>query len=107
MPQRPQSSQGDRRDQAHAGRADIMDPEARALLWRCRRGMKELDVLLERYAAAALPQAGPGERGLLARLLERPDPELAAYFLGGQAPPEAEMAALVTRITTSCMIKRP
>ena len=84
-----------------------MDPEARALRWRCRRGMKELDVLLERYAAAALPLADAGERRLLARLLEQPDPELAGYFLGGQAPLEPEMAALVTRITTSCMINRP
>ena len=82
-----------------------MDPEARALLWRCRRGMKELDVLLERYAAAVLPQAGPAERRLFARLLEQPDPELAGYLLGGEPPLEPEMAALVTRITTSCMIE--
>ena len=77
-----------------------MEAEAmgRALLWRCRRGMKELDVLLGRYAAAALPQAGPGERQALARLLERPDPELAGYFLGSESPPEPELAALVTRI---------
>jgi antitoxin CptB len=83
-----------------------MDPEARALLWRCRRGMKELDVLLERYAAAALPQADAAERRLLARLLDCPDPELAGYFLGGEAPPEGDMAALVTRITSSCMIEK-
>jgi antitoxin CptB len=77
----------------------MMDTEARALLWRCRRGMKELDVILGRYAAAALPQAGAAERGLLARLLERPDPELAGWFLGGEAPAEPEMADLVMRIT--------
>jgi len=76
-----------------------MDAEARALRWRCRRGMKELDVLLERYAAAALPHADAAERQLLARLLERPDPELAGYFLGGQTPVEPDIAALVTRIT--------
>ncbi|MGH8299443.1 MAG: succinate dehydrogenase assembly factor 2 [Steroidobacteraceae bacterium] len=84
--------------------AATLDPEARALLWRCRRGMKELDVLLGRYAAAMLPGASAAERRLLARLLEHPDPELAGYFLGGEAPPEPEMAALVTRITTSGMI---
>ena len=77
------------------------DPEVRALLWRCRRGMKELDVVLERYAAAALPRAGAGERRLLARLLEHPDPELAGYFLGGAVPAEPDMAALVMRITAS------
>ena len=89
---------------APASAAAALDPEGRALLWRCRRGMKELDVLLGRYAAAALPRAGADERRLLARLLERPDPELAGYLLGGEAPPEPEMAALVTRITTSGMI---
>jgi antitoxin CptB len=75
------------------------DREARALRWRCRRGMKELDVLLERYAAAVLPQADAVERRLLATLLERPDPELAGYFLGGEVPAEPDLAALVTRIT--------
>jgi antitoxin CptB len=75
-----------------------MDAQARALLWRCRRGMKELDVLLGRYAAVALPTADAAERRLLARLLECPDPDLAGYFLGGQTPPEPQMAALVSRI---------
>jgi antitoxin CptB len=75
-----------------------MDIEARALLWRCRRGMKELDVLLGRYAAAALPQAGALERRVLARLLEHPDPQLAGYFLAGEVPPEPDLAALVRRI---------
>lgn len=79
------------------------DAEARALRWRCRRGMKELDVLLERYAAAVLPQAGAGERQLLARLLERPDPELVGYFLAGEVPAEPQMAALVTRIAASAL----
>jgi succinate dehydrogenase flavin-adding protein (antitoxin of CptAB toxin-antitoxin module) len=69
--------------------------------------MKELDVLLERYATAVLPHAGPAERRLLARLLDHPDPELASYFLGGAPPAEPEMAALVTRITSSCMIQEP
>jgi antitoxin CptB len=78
-----------------------MDSEARALLWRCRRGMKELDVLLGRYAATVLPQAGARERRVLARLLDRSDPELAGYLLGGEVPPEPDMAALVTRITGS------
>ena len=67
------------------------DTEARALLWRCRRGMKELDVLLGRYAAAVLPRAGALERRLLANLLERPDPQLAGYFFGAEVPPEPDL----------------
>ena len=76
------------------------DPEAGRLLWRCRRGMKELDLVLERFARATLPKASAAERGVLAELLELPDPVLAQYLLGDAAPGGAQLATLVTRIRT-------
>ena len=75
-----------------------LDAEGRQLLWRCRRGLKELDVLLERYAAAVLPEASPAERMTLARLLELPDPQLAGYLLAGAVPADTRLAALARRI---------
>jgi antitoxin CptB len=72
--------------------------EGRRLLWGCRRGMKELDVLLERYARAVLPSAAAGERRAFAELLELPDPTLAGYLLGGEVPAQAHLAGLVRRI---------
>lgn len=78
----------------HAG----LDQEQRRLLWRCRRGLKELDVLLERYARAALPRATPDERAALARLLEHSDPELAQFLLGGVVPRDPALAELAARI---------
>ena len=78
-----------------------MDAEARRLLWRCRRGMKELDVLLERFARRELPAASPEERSALARFLELPDPLLVDYLLGQAIPPDAELAGLVRRIAAS------
>jgi antitoxin CptB len=74
------------------------DPELRRLLWRCRRGRKELDLLLERYVRADLPGAPQGLRGCFARLLELPDPVLADYLLGGEDPGEPEMSRLVGAI---------
>lgn len=76
--------------------------EARRLLWRCRRGLKELDVLLERYAGATLAGASGAERRVLARLLDQPDPELAGYLLGGSVPQDPELAGLVDRILAFC-----
>ncbi len=81
--------------------AAALDVEGRRLLWRCRRGLKELDVLLERYAETVLPQAGPAERGILGRFLALPDPELAEYLLSGVDPADAELAALTGRIRRS------
>ena len=79
-----------------------MDAEARRLMWRCRRGLKELDVLLERYAGAALPAACDRERQVLERLLDRPDPELAGFLFGGRVPEDPELATLVDHILASC-----
>ena len=76
------------------------------LLWRCRRGMKELDVLLERFARArfasgsadARPTVHASECHTFARFLELPDPLLADYLLGSVVPPEPEFAALARSI---------
>ena len=75
-----------------------LDPEARRLLWRCRRGMKELDVLLDRFARGELSRASSEEREVLARFLELPDPVLVDYLLGQEIPPEPELAELARRI---------
>jgi antitoxin CptB len=75
-----------------------LDEPARRTLWRCRRGMKELDVLLERYARRMLPAASRADRQLLDRLLDLQDPVLAGYFLAGVEPPDPPIAALVARI---------
>jgi antitoxin CptB len=77
-----------------------LDAQARRLLWRCRRGMKELDLLLERFARRELPHAGPEGRRALAQLLELPDPMLVDYLLGQAIPPEPELAQLVLSIRT-------
>jgi succinate dehydrogenase flavin-adding protein (antitoxin of CptAB toxin-antitoxin module) len=60
--------------------------------------MKELDVLLERFALEALPHATPEERQAFTELLELPDPILAGYLLGGETTPEDHLAQVVRRI---------
>jgi antitoxin CptB len=77
-------------------------PGAGRLLWRCRRGMKELDVILERFAREALPGAGAVERRAFERLLGLTDPLLAGYLLGGQRPTDPELQALTARIRDLC-----
>jgi succinate dehydrogenase flavin-adding protein (antitoxin of CptAB toxin-antitoxin module) len=68
----------------------------RRALWRSRRGMKELDLLLERFARGPLLTASPAEQARFEELLRLPDPQLAGYLLsleggfgailGGQNP---------------------
>jgi antitoxin CptB len=72
------------------------------LLWRCRRGMKELDVILERFARAGLDRASAAERRAFERLLGLPDPLLAGYFLGKERPADPELRSLADRIRDLC-----
>ncbi|HEV8019448.1 MAG TPA: succinate dehydrogenase assembly factor 2 [Steroidobacteraceae bacterium] len=83
-------------------RSETLDAPGRRLLWRCRRGMKELDILLECYAREALPGASQAERATFAALLALPDPLLAGYLLGGDTPGEEGLARLVGRIRGLC-----
>ncbi len=71
--------------------------EAR-LKWRCRRGMKELDMLLGRWLEKSWPEAGDEWRRSFEWLLEQPDPDLADWLIGGTRPADANHAALVDDI---------
>jgi len=72
----------------------------RRLRWRCRRGTKELDVLLERYVRRDYSQASVDEQDAFARLLDLPDPLLTDYLFGHVVPEQPELARLVERIAT-------
>jgi antitoxin CptB len=71
------------------------------LRWRCRRGMKELDVLLTRYVDERFAAAPQAEQQAFERLLDAQDPLIYAYCLG-QAPVPPDLCSLVERITTAC-----
>ena len=59
----------------------------KALQWRQRRGMKELDVLLERYFRRHYETSPPDQQAAYQRLLEREDPEIWLWVVGQQEPP--------------------
>jgi antitoxin CptB len=72
--------------------------ELARLRWRCRRGMRELDVLLSRYLELDYPGASVAERDAFERILELQDPEIFGYLLGGVLPAEALQRHVVARI---------
>jgi len=65
------------------------------LRWRCRRGMRELDQLLERWLMQRWKAASDAERGVFLRLVDSEDDRLWAWFMGHEVPEDAELAALV------------
>jgi antitoxin CptB len=78
-----------------------MDSEIGKLRWRCRRGMKELDLLLTRYVDEQYGGAAPDHRQAFRRLLECNDPLIYDYLLGRASPPDAVLSSLIERITSA------
>jgi antitoxin CptB len=74
------------------------DVELKALRWRCRRGMRELDQLLVRYLDQAWPTASEAERGVFRRVLATEDDKLWRAFLGQEQLEDADVRALVEQI---------
>ncbi|MDQ2068297.1 FAD assembly factor SdhE [Natronospira bacteriovora] len=75
--------------------------ELSRLRWLCRRGMKELDVMLERYLAESWSSASESERAAFDRLLSCQDPELWDWLSGRAQPGDRELAHVVSRIRQS------
>ncbi len=77
---------------------DAEEVEFRKLRWRCRRGMRELDQLLERWLDQQWRQSPTAQREVFQRLLDSEDDKLWRWFLGHEAPADVEIAALVEQI---------
>ena len=51
------------------------------LQWQCRRGMRELDILLELYLKNCYAESNDTEKSAFQQLLTLSDPDLAGYLL--------------------------
>ena len=68
------------------------------LRWQCRRGMRELDVLMTRWLERDWPAASSAERSAFQQLLALQDPELAEYLLRGEPHPDPIAATVIERM---------
>ena len=74
------------------------DPFFSRLRWRCRRGMRELDRILEGFLEREYAGLDSTQRQRFAELLELPDPDLHAYLVGRAEPADPELARLLRQL---------
>ena len=72
-----------------------MEEQIGKLRWRCRRGMKELDLLTLGYLEQHYPTAPAEEQQAFAALLELQDPLLMSYMVGRETPADGTTARVV------------
>ena len=76
----------------------ITQAEYSKLRWQCRRGVKELDVVLCRYLEKTYLQDSKENQQAFKKLLRLEDPLLLAWLLGEETPPDPQLKILIERI---------
>jgi len=72
-----------------------MEDKRRRLLWRCRRGLLELDIVLSRFIAMHYESLKPMEMKDFDRLLDYPDNDLLDLIHGRKECSHAGEASLL------------
>lgn len=76
------------------------------LRWHCRRGMRELDVLMLRYLEDSFESAPALEQQGFVELLALEDPILFAYVVGREEPQDENLQKLLKKIRTGLRIPK-
>ncbi len=87
--------------------SDGLDDRRKRLLFRSwRRGTREMDLILGRFADAAIASLTEDEQTQFERLLDLPDPDLYAAFTGDRPIPEGWPRPLFLRIKAFLTVGR-
>ena len=88
----------------HAEFADN-DPVSHArLCWQCRRGMLELDLVLQAFLDHHYDKVTVDERRAFETLLNYPDALLFEFIMGRVIPTDQQLANVVTRLRSPTAI---
>ncbi|MEM9171925.1 MAG: succinate dehydrogenase assembly factor 2 [Pseudomonadota bacterium] len=74
------------------------DPQIRALTWRCRRGMRELDQLLVSFLNQHYLALSEVKKAAFERLLAMQDPVLFGLLVRGDTTEDTDIAAIIHTI---------
>lgn len=69
--------------------------QERRLQWHCRRGLKELDVILGPFMDEHYRDLEPADRALFARLVDCEDMDLFNWFMQQDKPADPELERMV------------
>lgn len=70
----------------------------RRLMWACRRGIRELDLLLTAFLERRYSHLSVNEQHIFENLLEYPDPLLYDYLMGRQTPTDLTIDHVIQQV---------
>lgn len=72
--------------------------DIKKIIWTCRRGMLELDVILIPFAEQYFEQLSEQQQSVFVRLLDEADPDLFNWLMGHGTPDDSELGSMVITI---------
>jgi antitoxin CptB len=80
----------------------MLDERRRKILFRAwRRGLREMDLVMGRFADDNLPSMSEAELDEFERLLDVPDPQALGWIIGEATPPPEFDTPLLARLSTA------
>jgi len=72
--------------------------ELSQMKWRCRRGIKELDIILSKYLEENYNSASQDEQQAFREILYLEDPVLFSFLLATEKPDNPAQITLITKL---------
>ena len=78
-----------------------MSDKKSRLLWQCRRGIKEMDIIFQDFINHSYDQLTDDEKNAFSRLLDEQDLDILNWIIGKDKPDDNELVNIINIIRES------
>ncbi len=78
-----------------------MSKKKSRLLWRCRRGIKEMDIVLQDFIKDSYDELNNENKSAFSKLLEEQDLDILNWVLGKDKPEDTALIEIIKKIRSS------
>ena len=78
-----------------------MASERSKLIWRCRRGIREMDIVLQEFLEQSYDALNEPDKNAFKQLLDEADLDILNWLMGKDEPKTNELVHIVTLIRES------
>ncbi len=71
------------------------------MLWRCRRGIKEMDIVLQDFIKNSYDELNNENKSAFSKLLEEQDLDILNWVLGKDKPEDKTLIEIIKKIRSS------
>tara|TARA_B100000959_G_C14808891_1_gene552926 strand:- start:409 stop:657 length:249 start_codon:yes stop_codon:yes gene_type:complete len=71
------------------------------LLWRCRRGIKEMDIILQDFVNNSYEQLSNENKNAFSNLLDEQDLDILNWIMGKDEPADSKLIGIINIIKIS------